>query len=120
MKWRSALHMAFGRILVFLVVAWASIPALAGPPRFNGAVSGLGTPAWGQPGRMVRIDESTRHISVEHLEVVTITNAQGRTFAWKFDTGHVPTGFPLRRVAPPGFDAGLVWVYIDRARVPVP
>lgn len=73
----------------------------------------FGTPVSGATARVVKIDASTNLIKVNHLEALTIENRQGQTFAWRFDTLHVPTGFPLKSIAPPSFDAGDAWVYVS-------
>jgi hypothetical protein len=72
----------------------------------------LGTPVPGTTVRVTKIDASTKFIKVDHLETLTIQNQKGQSFAWRFDTLHVPTGFPLRSIAPLTFDAGDTWVYV--------
>ena len=79
----------------------------------------LGSPLRSGGGPTVQVDASTSFIRVEHLASLTIRNARGQSFSWKFDTFHVPTGFPLKRIAPADFDAGDTWVYVHRPAVVV-
>lgn len=72
----------------------------------------LGAPVSGTTARVVKIDASTTLIKVKHLEALTIQNRKGQRFAWRFDTVFAPTGFPLKSIAPPDFDAGDTWVYV--------
>jgi len=72
----------------------------------------FGAPAPGTAARVVRIDAVTRFIKAGHLETLTIQDGKGHSFAWRFDTLHAPTGFPLKSIAPPDFEAGDTWVYV--------
>lgn len=72
----------------------------------------FGTPAPGTTARVVKIDAATKFIRAGHLETLTIRNGKGQAFAWRFDTLHAPTGFPLKSIAPPDFEAGDTWVYV--------
>jgi hypothetical protein len=72
----------------------------------------FGTPASEAAARIVKIDAQTDFIKAGHLETLTIQNGKGQSFAWRFETLHVPTGFPLKSIAPPDFDAGDTWVYV--------
>ena len=72
----------------------------------------LGTPVSGTTARIVKIDVATSVIKAAHFETLTIQNGKGQSFAWRFDTLHVPTGFPLKNIAPPDFEAGDTWVYV--------
>lgn len=73
----------------------------------------LGAPVSGTTARIVKIDASTNLIKVNHLEALTIQDRKGQSFAWRFDTLYAPTGFPLKSIAPPDFDAGDTWVYVS-------
>ena len=64
-------------------------------------------------GRVVKITASTKYVNAEHFETLTIENDKGQRFIWQFDTQYAPTGFPLRRIAPPGFESGSTWVYVN-------
>jgi hypothetical protein len=101
-------------VLAALALAASVFTASAGPPTHALALSAqLGTPVHTRAGRTVRIDLSTKYVNAMHLEFLTIENHRGQSFAWHFDTLTAPTGFPLRRIAPVGFEAGNTWVYID-------
>ena len=60
--------------------------------------------------------DELRHLTISrgygHLETLAIQNGKGQRFVWRFDTLHAPTGFPLKSIAPPDFDAGDTWVYV--------
>jgi hypothetical protein len=72
----------------------------------------LGTPMQGAAARTVKIDASTKYVNAEHFETVTIQNQKGQSFTWQFDTlGEM--NFPLKRIAPAGFDAGDTWIYVN-------
>ena len=68
--------------------------------------------------RVVKIGADTTLIKVHHLETLTIRNEKGQSFAWRFDTLHVPTGFPLKSIAPTDFDSGDTWVYVGPDEAP--
>ncbi len=72
----------------------------------------FGTAASGTSARVVKIGADTMLIKARHLETLTIRNEKGQSFAWRFDTLHAPTGFPLKTIAPVDFDAGDTWVYV--------
>lgn len=72
----------------------------------------FGTPASGTAARVVRVDAATKFIKASHLETLTIQDGKGHSFAWRFDTLHAPTGFQLKSIAPPEFEAGDAWVYV--------
>lgn len=61
--------------------------------------------------KTVVVRPSDRYVNVEHLQHVRIMNAKGQSFLWTFDTlgeDH----FPLKAIAPAGFDAGSTEVYV--------
>ena len=72
----------------------------------------FGTTTSGTAARVVKIDAATSVIKARHLETLTIRNGKGQSFAWRFDTLHAPTGFPLKSIAPADFEAGDTWVYV--------
>lgn len=76
----------------------------------------LGTPVETSAGRIVRINGSTRYINVEHFEILTIRDEKGQSFTWQFDTFYPQAHFPLKRIAPAGFQSGNVWIYVERRR----
>ena len=77
----------------------------------------LGTPLAAKTGRVVKISPATKYINAEHFEILTIENDKGQSFTWQFDTLIAPTGFSLRRIAPPGFQAGHALVYINHSAI---
>lgn len=78
----------------------------------------LGTPVSSTAARVVKIGADTKLIKAHHLETLTIRNARGQSFAWRFDTLHTPTGFPLKSIAPADFEAGDTWVYVGPEAAP--
>ena len=104
-------------LIAALALAGATSAGAADPADYNGPHNmQLGTSVSVKTGRVVKIAPGTRYINAEHFEIVTIENDKGQSFTWQFDTLIAPTGFPLRRIAPPGYDSGKAWVYIDRPR----
>lgn len=100
-------------LLATAVLAGAISAGTAHTADRNGAPNLVGTPVQVRYGRVIRIDAATRYVNAEHFEIVTIENQKGQSFSWQFDTLIAPTGFPLRRIAPPGFECGNTWVYIN-------
>ena len=78
--------------------------------------SQLGTPVPATAGRIVRIDGATKYINVVHFEILTIRDEKGQSFTWQFDTFYPQAHFPLKRIAPAGFQSGNAWIYVERRR----
>lgn len=93
-------------VIAALIGATANAASDSHSSRFGTAVSG-------DNGRLVKIHALTRHINAEHFEVLILESRKGQRFAWRFDTAYAPTGFPLRKIAPPGFESGTAWIYVD-------
>ena len=101
-----------GKVMPVLAALFGSV-VFAAALSANDSVNGhLGAPVSEATARAVEIDESTSLIKVNHFEAVTIENRKGQRFTWRFDTMYCPTGFPLKSIAPPDFDAGDAWVYV--------
>ena len=86
--------------------------ALAGSAWAEHDAEHFGTPASASTARVVKIDARTSLIKAGHLETLVIRNKKGQSFAWRFDTLHAPTGFPLKSIAPADFESGDTWVYV--------
>jgi len=71
-----------------------------------------GTQAQAKPDTTVRISGTTKYITVPHLTTVKIENDRGQNFVWQFDTAMAMSSFPLKTIAPSGFDAGSTWVSV--------
>ena len=103
-------------VLILIVIAAVSTigaaPAVAQEAYSAIQNTQFGTSVQGGSGSVAKIDASTRYLNVQHAEVLIIENGKGQRFAWRFDTLYAPTGFPLRKIAPPGFDCGSTWVYV--------
>lgn len=59
---------------------------------------------------VVKINAATKYVNAEHLSKVKIVNDKGQSFTWMFDAGDVV--FPLKAIAPAGFEAGDTTVYV--------
>ena len=107
--------MAF-RDVVISVAAFAAamlaLPAYASEKQATSDTQ-LGTYLKHAAGRVLKISPATKYLNAEHYETVTFEDDKGQRFSWQFDTQFAPTGFPLRRIAPLGFNAGKAWVYVD-------
>lgn len=69
----------------------------------------LSQPAAAQ--RSLKIKSSQRYLNVERNETVNLEDGGGQSFTWRFDTlGE--RSFPLQVIAPKGFNAGQVLVYV--------
>ncbi|WP_310449512.1 CzcE family metal-binding protein [Sulfuritalea sp.] len=73
----------------------------------------LGFLAQGKADTTVRITPQTRYVNAEHTGTLKIENDKGQSFTWFFDTLTAPVSFSLKTIAPAGFDAGNVWVYVN-------
>lgn len=101
-----------GRGMLVLAALFGGAVFTSGPRADHEVARHYGTPASEATARIVKIDAETRFIRAGQLETLTIQNGKGQSFAWQFDTLHAPTGFPLKSIAPPDFDAGDTWVYV--------
>ncbi|MBI4754320.1 MAG: CzcE family metal-binding protein [Betaproteobacteria bacterium] len=66
-------------------------------------------------GPTVRIGTATRNINAEHDGTMKIENDRGQSFVWQFDTRSSPTSFALSDIAPKGFEAGKVRVFVGHS-----
>ena len=64
----------------------------------------------GDADKTVQINASTKYVNAEHLQTLKIENDKGQSFTWKADAGGVV--FPLKTIAPAGFEAGEATVYV--------
>ena len=99
-----------GTLVLAALLAGTVLPA--GAQAGHDMAGHFGTPVSATAGRVVKIDAATTLIKAGHLETLTIQDWKGHSFAWRFDTLHAPTGFPLKSIAPPDFEAGDTWVYV--------
>lgn len=99
-----------GTLLLAALLGGAVLPA--GAYADHEVSAPFGTAVSGASARVVKIGADTKLIKAHHLETLTIRNAKGQSFAWRFDTLHTPTGFPLKSIAPADFEAGDTWVYV--------
>lgn len=88
--------------------------AVASPADRSGSVSLglLGTPAQSRPDAAIKVGSATRNIYVDHLKTARIENDKGQSFTWQFDSPMSVSNFPLKSIAPSGFDAGNTQVTI--------
>lgn len=76
----------------------------------RGDLGTLSQPAAAQ--KVLKIKSSQRYLNVERNETVKIEDGGGQSFTWRFDTlGE--RSFPLQTIAPKGFNAGQVVVYVN-------
>lgn len=90
----------------------ASVYAAGGDTYMNGA-SLYGAPApEGSATRTTSVDKAMKQVNIVCGDIVTFTSG-GKNFTWKFDVAsHRPV--PLAKIAPSGFDAGALTVYVSR------
>jgi hypothetical protein len=101
-----------GKGTLVLAALFAGAVLAAGARADHDIARHFGTPVPGAAARVVRVDAATKFIKASHLETLKIEDGKGRSFAWRFDTEHAPTGFQLKSIAPPDFEAGDTWVYV--------
>jgi len=61
--------------------------------------------------RIIKLDPESKYVNVYRDEIVTIVRG-GKSFTWMFNTLGAPS-FELAKIAPQGFDAGQVRVYVS-------
>lgn len=88
--------------------------AVAGPADHSGLVrlGLLGTQGQSRPDSTIKIGSTTGNIYVDHLGTAKIENDKGQSFTWQFDSAMSISTFPLKTIAPSGFDAGNTQVTI--------
>ena len=59
-----------------------------------------------KPDTTVKISGTTKYVTVNHEATVKIENDKRQSFVWRFDSAMEMSNFPLRTIAPSGFDAG--------------
>jgi len=66
----------------------------------------LGSQVQSRPDSTIKISSTTGNIYIEHLKTTKIENDKGQSFIWNFDSIMSMSAFPLKLIAPSGFDAG--------------
>lgn len=62
--------------------------------------------------RVLQVGGVQRYLNVDHNETIKLEDGKGQSFTWRFDTlGE--RNFPLQVIAPRGFEAGRVVVYVS-------
>ncbi len=72
----------------------------------------FGSPTRDRPDVTIKIGSTTGSIYVDHFATAMIENDKGESFVWRFDSELRESSFPLKTIAPHGFDAGKTWVII--------
>ncbi len=96
------------KLSIALVVAGMVASATAGAADPTARLGEQATP--NQAQRTIVIKPTTKYVNVTEGEVVKFV-ANGKTFAWNFDSPEV-SSFPLNRVAPVGALSQTVTAYI--------
>jgi len=69
--------------------------------------------------KTIKVEASTKYVTVEHLGTVKIVNDKGQSFVWTFDTLGESV-VPLKAIAPAGFEAGNVTIYVRHPAAHIP
>ncbi|MBI4291878.1 MAG: hypothetical protein HY661_10400 [Betaproteobacteria bacterium] len=72
----------------------------------------FGTPSQGKPEVTIKVSGATGNIWVDHFATAKIENDKGANFLWRFDGTTGVSNFPLKTIAPRGFDAGSTQVIV--------
>jgi hypothetical protein len=72
----------------------------------------FGSPAKSKPDTTVKISGTTKYFTVNHFATAKIENDKGQSFIWQFDSAMEMSNFPLKTIAPGGFDAGSTLVSV--------
>ena len=73
----------------------------------------FGTQVQSLPEATVKIGSATKGIYVDHFATARIENDKGQSFTWRFDSTMAMSSFPLKAIAPSGFDAGNTLVNVN-------
>ena len=65
-----------------------------------------------KPDMTIKIDSTTKYLSVDHFATARFENDKGQSFVWRFDSAMETSYFPLKTIAPSGFDAGNAMVRV--------
>ncbi|MBI4290792.1 MAG: CzcE family metal-binding protein, partial [Betaproteobacteria bacterium] len=60
----------------------------------------------------IKLSKATGSIYVDHFATARFENDVGESFVWRFDSAMEMSNFPLKIIAPRGFDAGNTWVIV--------
>lgn len=72
----------------------------------------FGGQAQSKPDSTIKVSGATGTIYVDHFKTARIENDKGQSFTWHFDPLMSLSAFPLKVIAPSGFDAGNTQVVI--------
>ncbi len=72
----------------------------------------FGTPVQSRSDATIRLSNATRQIYVDHFATTKFENDKGQSFTWRFDSTMAMSAFPIKTIAPSGFDAGNTWVNV--------
>jgi hypothetical protein len=72
----------------------------------------FGSPGQGKSDVTLKVSGTTKFVSVAHFATAKIENGKGQSFVWQFDGAMSGTSFPLKTIAPSGFDAGITYVNV--------
>ena len=97
-----------------IAIAILAIPAAlasaqsASPADYSGLVRQgfFGSQTQSRPDSTIKISSTTGSVYVKHLKTAMIENDKGQSFTWQFDSPMSVSNFPLKSIAPSGFDAG--------------
>ncbi len=80
----------------------------AGAADYSGSVERgfLGTQVQSRPDSTIKIDRATQEVYVNHFGTTRFENDRDENFVWQFDSAMSMNRFPLKAIAPAGFNAG--------------
>jgi hypothetical protein len=93
---------------------FATSTGVGGPAAFPGLAKYLAdreAAVRGDVYKTIKVEASTKNVTVEHLGTVKFANDKGQSFVWTCDSlgEHV---VPLKAIAPAGFAAGDIMIYV--------
>lgn len=75
--------------------------------------------ARGDVYKTIKVEASTKDVTVDHFATVKIANDKGQSFVWTFDTLGEAV-IPLKTIAPAGFAAGDITIYVRHPAAHIP
>ena len=72
----------------------------------------FGSAVQSKPDVTIKIGSTTKYVYVDHFATAKFANDKGQSFVWWFDSAMEMAYFPLKTIAPSGFDAGNAMVRV--------
>ena len=72
----------------------------------------FGSEGQSKPDVTIKVSSTGVDVYVDHFATAKIENDKGQSFIWRFDSAIEMSRFPVKTIAPAGFDAGNTQVVV--------